>query len=285
MQRLAPVAVDYRVRWRPSGVLPGSHRGAQAGSGQDLRAVVPFEHRPDPRRMDLRASLRDPFDRLWVRDFKQNAALKVYVLADVSASMAYQGRYDKWVELRKAVMALAYSAWRSGDRFGLLAADTRLRSELSLPARSNKGAADWLDRRLQDFRPSGRGAQGLLEALPQLPARRALVFLISDFNWPDELLPRLLRGLIHQDVVPVVLWDPAEADSVPERGFARLRDLETGAQRFVWLRPQFCARLRAAYQARAERLQQVFASAGTRPFYVRGGFDALAMTRYFMEAA
>lgn len=277
--------IDYRVQWKPGGVLPGSHRGAHAGSGHELRALVPLNDHPDPRRLDLRASLRDPYQRLWVRDFKQNSALKVYVLADVSASMAYRGRRDKFALMRRITMALAHSARRSGDRFGLYAADAQLRRELSLPARINKGAAQWLDRRLSGFTPSGRSALGLLQAVAQLPGKRALVFLISDFGWPEDDTRRILRALAHHEVVPIVLWDAAEDRDIPRWGIARLRDSETGRSRFVWLRPQWRQRLLAAYTSRRETLLRLCREAGRRPFFVLDDFEPAQLTRYFLEAA
>lgn len=277
--------VDYRVRWKPGGVLPGAYRGTVAGSGNEVRAVVPLSDYPDPRRIDLRTTLRDPFQRLWVRDFKQTTALKVFVLADVSASMAFRGVHDKFALMRRIVSVLAHSAWKSGDRFGLYAADERLRSELSLPARVNRSAADWLDARLAGFVPSGRSARGLLEALVELPSRRALLFVLSDFHWPENELRELLRRITHHDVVPVVLWDPAEAERIPDHGFARVCDSETGRSRFVWLRPALKQRLIAARAEQAARLEAVCRAAGRRPFFVTDDFDPRQMTRYFMEAA
>jgi uncharacterized protein (DUF58 family) len=277
--------VDYRVQWKPGGVLPGSHRGAHAGSGHELRALVPLNDHPDPRRLDLRATLRDPYQRLWVRDFKQNSALKVYVLADVSASMAYRGRHDKFELMRRITMTLAHSAWRAGDRFGMFAADEQLRRELSLPARINKGAAEWLDRRMSGFQPQGRSALGLLQAVPQLPGKRALVFLISDFCWPQADTRAILRALTHHEVVPVVLWDAAEYRDIPSWGLARLRDSESGRSRYLWLRPKLRDKLRAAYQQRREELRQLCREAGRRPFFVEDDFDAAQLTRYFLEAA
>lgn len=277
--------VDYRVRWKPGGVLPGAYRGTVAGSGNEVRAVVPLSDYPDPRRLDLRTTLRDPFQRLWVRDFKQTTALRLFVLADVSASMGYRGVHDRYVELCRITTSLANSAWKGGDRFGFYAADEQLRSELALPARVNRSAADWLQARLQTFRPQGRSATGLLQALAELPPKRALVFLISDFRWPAGLLAALLRGLAHHDVVPVVLRDPAECERTPRRGFARLRDSESGQQRFVWLRPGLRTQLLAARQAWSEALEAALHRAGRRPFHVDGAFDPRRLTRYFMETA
>lgn len=276
--------VEYRVRWRPGGVLPGAFRGTVAGSGNELRAVVPLADYPDPRRLDLRTTLRDPFQRLWVRDFKQTTALKLFVLADVSASMAFRGRHDKFALLRRIISVLAHSAWKGGDRFGVYAADEHLRPELCLPARVNRGAGDWLDPRYAAFTPTGRSAQGLFEALAELPSSRALLFLISDFHWPEQQLREMLRRVTHHDLVPIVLWDPAETEQLPRHGFARLRDSETGERRFVWLRPALAQELRAARARQRAGIEATCRAAGRRPFFVTDAFDPHQLTRHFMEA-
>lgn len=275
--------VEYRVRWKTGGLRPGAFRGYQSGSGDHMRASVPLREHADPRRIDVRATLRDPFGGLWVREYEQNSALKVVVLADVSASMSYRGRRDKYDQLRRISIALAQTAWRNGDAFGFYAADAKPRSALTLPARVNRGAADWLDRRLREQSPSGSSARGLLDVVPQLPHRRALAFVVSDFHWPEADIAELLRRLSHHAVVPVVLWDPAEADAIHRHGIAVLRDLETGARRFVWLRPALVGKLRARRSEREQALRRLCRSAGCAPFFVRDRFDPTLLTRYFLE--
>jgi uncharacterized protein (DUF58 family) len=277
--------VEYRVRWKTSGLRPGAFRGLHSGAGDHIRASVPLHEHADPRRLDLRATLRDPFGGLWVREFEQNSALKVIVLADVSASMAYVGRHDKLQELRRIAVALARTAWRNGDAFGFYAASEAPRFDLMLPARVNRGAADWIGRRLGGLVPDGHSARGLLQAIPYLPHRRALVFLVSDFHWPQDDLPEILRGLAHHAVVPIVLWDPAEVDAIHRHGIAVLRDLESGERRFVWLRPGLIDGLRARRRRREEELRRACRSAGCAPFFVRGRFDPALLTRHFLETA
>jgi uncharacterized protein (DUF58 family) len=279
------VFVEYRVRWKTSGLRPGAFRGLHAGAGDHIRASVPLHEHADPRRLDLRATIRDPFGGLWVREFEQDSALKVVVLADVSASMAYVGRNDKVEELRRISVALARSAWRNGDAFGFYAASETPQFDLMLPAHVNRGAGDWIERKLAHFEPSGSSARGLLSTIPFLPHRRALVFVVSDFHWPREDLPDLLRGLAHHAVVPIVLWDPAEVDAIHRYGIAVLRDLESGERRFVWLRPGLIEGLRARRRHREEDLRKACRSAGCAPFFVRGRFDPASLTRHFLEIA
>ncbi len=285
MSDASAVFVEYRVRWKTSALRPGAFRGVHAGAGDHIRGSVPLHEHADPRRLDLRATLRDPFGGLWVREFEQNSALKVVVLADMSASMSYVGRHDKREELRRISVALARTAWRNGDAFGFYAASEAPLFDLMLPARVNRGAGDWIERKLAHFAPSGQRARGLLRTIPYLPHRRALVFLISDFHWPREDLPELLRGLAHHAVVPIVLWDPAEVDAIHRFGIAILRDLESGERRFVWLRPGLINGLRARRKRREDELRQACRSAGCVPFFVRGRFDPALLTRHFLEAA
>jgi uncharacterized protein (DUF58 family) len=279
------VFVDYRVRWKTSGLRPGAFRGLHAGAGDRIRASVPLRENADPRRIDVRATLRDPFGCIWVRELEQNSALKVVVLADVSASMGYVGRYDKQDQLRRIAIAIARSAFRNGDAFGFYAASDVPHDALAMPPRVDRGAGDWIVRKLARFAPSGDNARGLLQVIPRMPHRRALVFLVSDFHWPEQDIATILRGLAHHAVVPVVLRDPAEADAIHRRGIAVLRDLETGAQRFVWLRRGLIDALRRERDRRDDALRRSCRAAGCTPFFVRERFDPALLSRYFSETA
>jgi uncharacterized protein (DUF58 family) len=279
------VFVDYRVRWKTSGLRPGAFRGLHAGAGDRIRASVPLHENADPRRIDVRATLRDPFGGIWVRELEQNSALKVVVLADVSASMGYVGRYDKQDQLRRVAIAIARSAFRNGDAFGFYAASDVPHDALAMPPRVDRGAGDWIARKLARFTPSGDNARGLLQVIPRMPHRRALVFLVSDFHWPEQDIAAILRGLAHHAVVPVVLRDPAEADAIHRRGIAVLRDLETGAQRFVWLRRGLIDALRRERDRREDVLRRSCRAAGCTPFFVRERFDPALLSRYFSETA
>ena len=80
MTDASEVFVEYRVRWKTSGLRPGAFLGLHAGAGDRIRASVPLHENADPRRIDVRATLRDPFGGIWVRELEQNSALKVVVL-------------------------------------------------------------------------------------------------------------------------------------------------------------------------------------------------------------
>lgn len=275
--------VDYRIAWKARSVRPGAFRGTHSGPGERYRTSVPLHAHADPRRLDIKATLRDPLGGIWVRDFEQLSAIDVVVLVDASASMAYVGRHDKFAQAGRVAAALARSAWRYGDTFGLAGAAETVVAGLSLPPRRHRGAAEWVEQQFALHRPSGAGAHGLLDAARLLPARRSLVFVVSDFHWPPGAVETLLRRLARHEVVPVVLRDPAEAQAMPRRGIAVLRDLETGQRRFVWLRRGLLERLEARRRHRDDALRAACAQYGCAPCFVSDRFEPIVLTRHFLE--
>lgn len=275
--------IHYNVGWKPSGQKPGAKRGLSAGIGDQLRAKVLLRDHPDPRRLDLRASMRDPFERLWVRDFYLNTSLKVVVLLDASASMGYVGTVNRLKVAEDITTALAISAYRSGDAFGVFAANTQLIKSVTLPPRINKSAWLWVQQQMSKLQPSGESAEGLLRAIPQLPQRRSLVFVVSDFRWKDGQYKQLLKALAHHDVVPVMLQDPAEASAVQKRGFATVKDMETGQTQFLWMRPALTERIEQARLKHSQDMKATSLRYGVKPFMVNGAFKAAQLNQYFLE--
>jgi uncharacterized protein (DUF58 family) len=235
---------------------------------------------PDPRRFDIAASLRDPFNQVMVRVYTQRAAVPIRVLADVSASMAFSGRCRKMDLLTDFIESLALSAYRNGDPLAFTACDTAIRGELVLPLTRSRAAGESIAATLRKLTPSGGNSLGLIKAAEQLPPARALVFLISDFHFPVAMLDKLLRGLALHQVVPVVLWDSAEAVA-PRYGIARVYDPETAGERLLLLRPALARRLQQSVAARAQALTACCARFGVTPLFLHDRFEADAVTRYF----
>lgn len=275
--------LHYRIRWKPTGTHPGASGGVQAGNGDQLRALVQLRDHPDPRRLDLRASLRDPLERLWVRDFHLNTSLKLILLVDLSSSMGYIGQVERMGVVRDIASHLALAAWKNGDAFGLYGANEAPRRDALLPPRVNRGAWAWVHKQFSQVRPYGKSAAGLRALVSQLPKQRALICIVSDFRWPEGQLASLLKDLSHHDVVPIVLQDPAEVTVLPERGLAILQDVETGQNRFVWMRPGLVNAVKTVREQHMHAIQYACRVAGRKPFLVRGAFDPLALTCHFWE--
>ncbi len=277
----APQPIAYRLRWRPAGVLPGAHPGHGDGAEGEFRRHVDLLRQPDPRRIDLRASLRDPYGRLHVRQFSPRRAVPVAALVDLSGSMRFGGAVAGRVAQFARLIAL--SALRSGDSFGLFAADGHLREDVLLPFARRPGLDGEVAARLEHALPGGAGSDGLLEAAALLPGRRALVFLISDFLMPPRALDTLLDALWRHEVVPVVVSTATLEEGLPRWGFIETADLESGAARLVFMRPRLRERWIAAGRARRAALDATFARRGLRPVALRDRLDVEALTRRLVE--
>lgn len=270
----------YRLQRRARGAEPGAHPGTQRGGGMEFRGHASLLAAQDPRRFDVAASLRDPFNRVMIRVYTQRGAVALRVIADVSASMGFTGRCRKMDLLADFTESLALSASGTGDPFGFTACDSGIREDLQLPLTRSRAAGALLAERLRNLVPSGRNALGLYDAVLRTPPSRSLVFLVSDFHFPLSMLATLLAGLALHEVVPVVLRDSAEG-AAPRYGIARIFDPETGSERMLLLRPSLAARVRESVAARAEALKRCCGRFGAKPLFIEDRFEADAVTRHF----
>jgi uncharacterized protein (DUF58 family) len=275
----------YRIPWRPRGQRPGHHRGTVFGAGQEFGGYAPLGRAPDPRRLDPRATLADPLGTWQVRLYQQRASIPVWLIADLSGSMGAPAGSGKMQRLAELAASLAYSVHRTGDAFGFMGCDEDVIADLLLPPTNARGTGPEVAARLARYAPAGKGARGLLSAAAYLGRRRSLVFLASDFHFPQPLLEALLESLTPHDVVPVVVWDELRSDgefhSLPRLGLVELRDAESGRRRTVLLRPRLHAEWRHKFAERRAALQQCFVRFGLRPFHVGKQFRAQAMTAHF----
>ncbi len=233
----------------------------------------------DPRRIDLRASARDPFQRLYVRIFHQQTAIPVYAVADLSASMSV-GR--KPAILADFVASLAYSAYRTGDSFGFVGCDRRLRDEFLLPLTRMRAAGQLVAEKLRSLRDWGPDSSALVNAVNRFDGRRALVFVLSDFLFPMSQLGALFTSLARHLVVPVVVRDSTEDRQLPSIGVLHVTDSETGATRTVLARPTLNRKIRRAAEERDRTLQKVASRLASPPLYLVDRLQVDDVTEYFL---
>ncbi|MBH0237881.1 DUF58 domain-containing protein [Methylobrevis albus] len=275
---LADVAVA--ARGRLGGWMPGRHRGRNPGAGGSFAGYASLIDHPDARRIDLRASLRDPVGTVLVRRFRQDVAAAMYILVDRSGSMAISGRADRPALAALIAGGLARAAERSGDRVGLLMAGATIRDGGILPAVRRRGIGVEIAAAVAAAEPAGAGISGLIAAAELIPPRRAVVFIVSDFSFSPEILDALLGALAVHDVRPIRLVDGAVDAPLPAFGLVELFDLEQRRRRLVLMRPKLAAAFRAAAAAHAAAVDAVFSRHDTAPIDIVDQLDADA----FFEA-
>jgi hypothetical protein len=199
--------------------------------------------------------------------------------------MAFGSRRSKLDIAAEFIEALGQSTFKVGDALGMLAFDSRERTDLFVPAMVSRGMGDTMATMLRSCSGAGGDAAGLQDAIQHLAGRRGLVFLVSDFHWPLAGMSAALDSLVQSFVVPVVIWDAAEIEPPTHNGLAQLRDVESGTQRTLWIRPRIREKWLESANERRNELNRIFAARAIRAFYVTGHFDSEAMSQYFFEVA
>ncbi|PKM10923.1 MAG: MxaS protein [Gammaproteobacteria bacterium HGW-Gammaproteobacteria-3] len=279
----APVKTFHYRRVKPvNSIFPGAHPGQMIGSGPLFKHHEPLIANPDPRRLDLRASMLDPFAQYRVRAYQQKSALTIYLVADLSASMAFSGHNAKPQILSDLVNGCAQSAFEYDDKFGFIGCSHPIDTRFLLPACRQPGRTRKLARALLEI-PFKSDSKGLEHAAHHLPVKRSLVFLVSDFHFESQRISRIMHGLSRHDVIPLVLWDDSEYRDLPQWGIVKYRDMENATTRTLLMRPALKQSIIAAFRQRRRLLQQCFRAFGAEPLFLNQGYQVEAFNHYFQQ--
>lgn len=278
----------YRLPAHITGTRPGAHKGRSRGSGMSFAAHARLFDLPDPRRLDLRASISNVRGDWLVRTYQQPASITIYVLVDLSASMHF-GTPGKITVAADFLHSLGTSAHGYGDAITLLPFDDTFREDLYQPAQRGRAigarmAKCILDAQtIQQKRKTVTTPDALNDAINRIEGRSGLVFLLSDFHWSLDALKPMLDRIATAALVPIVIWDKAELIP-PEAGqvlFAR--ELGSRKRQQLWLNESARTKWLDNVQAQRELLTEVFAQRNSTPLFIDSAFSAKQLSRYFME--
>lgn len=286
-----PALFFYTIQWRSKSYHAGATLTAHHGNGSDFAGFSSLLACPDPKRIDIRASVRTVPRQWLVRTYLERAAIRVFAIVDLSSSMFFEGESNMRQQVTEFVSSLAWSATRQGDAFGMHgAADTAIPTWQVMPT-FQPGTAHMVAQQMTRYwqaavarEGKGSGATAMPEAMEAIGPQRALVFLLSDFYWSDDLLQKTLQAGQGHDVIPVVLRDRSATEGLPAFGWARLRDMETGEERSWMLRRRLHQQIVANAQQQKQALNAQLLKAGTRaPLWLSPGWRAEDVSRHLME--
>jgi uncharacterized protein (DUF58 family) len=235
----------------------GDYHSAFHGRGIEFSQVREYMPGDDIRTIDWNVTARSGVPH--VKEFIEERDLTVLIAVDVSGSMGFGSVDWRKCDLAAELAAVfAFAAVENSDRSGLLLFDESVRA--FIPPRRGRAHAQLIVRAAVDAAMRGtRGEADIENAmrfLEKVAVKRAVVLVISDFL--DTRFERPLNRLNRKhDVVAIPVIDPRE-ERFPDRGLARIVDLETGEARLIELRRSDVSR-RAAQ--RREQLERRFRAA------------------------
>lgn len=255
--RLQDCAISPRTV--PAGGGQGRHRARSHGASVEFADYREYVAGDAPNRIDWSVYARS--DRILVRRFEDETALRVHVVLDCSESMAF-GSPSKLAYATQLAAGVLYVATHQGDAAALHTLAERIVSRPA--ARSPAMIVPYLNE-LDDLIAHGRGelAVGLNHFASQRP-ERGLVVLISDLLEDAQGLiasVRMLRHAGHR----VAVWQVLDRTELQlslesQEGLLELDELETGNRLLVEV-DDFRDAYRDAIAAHLEELRHGCAAA------------------------
>lgn len=208
-----------------SDVLAGQYRSVFRGQGIEFDEVREYQPGDEIRSIDWNVTARtgSPF----IKRYIEEREMTVMILMDISASGIFgssdRSKLDVMIEM---IAVLMFSALKNGDKVGLIlfAGDTNL----YFPPRKGKSNVLRLIREMLATKPVAQRADidRALQFLNRVQKRKAVVFVVSDFQEQDSFQALALSRMRH-DLIAMTVSDVREQE-LPKVGFVKLQDAETG---------------------------------------------------------
>src|ERR1700720_729234 len=219
--------LELRTRRFVETAFAGQYHSVFKGRGMNFDEFRQYDFGDEVRSIDWNVTARmgEPY----VRKYIEERELTVMLLIDVSASGTYGSVNASKRELAAEVACLlAFCAIRNSDKVGLILFTDRVEFYIA----PGKGRLHILRliREILYFEPLGKRTdlKPPLDFLNRVITRRAVVFLVSDFQAKDYEKPLTICSRRH-DLIAVPVEDRGE-HSLPNIGLVLVEDPESGAR-------------------------------------------------------
>lgn len=236
--------IEIKTRGLSQNIFAGEYHTAFKGRGMIFSEVREYQPGDDVRDIDWNVTARH--NKPYVKVYEEERELTVMLLIDVSGSRDF-GAVG---QLKKETMAeiaatLAFSSIQNNDKVGVIFFSDKI--EKFIPPKKGKKHILLIIREIIDFTPESKGTDidVALKFLTNALKKRSTAFLMSDFIDSHDYRQSMTIANKKHDLAAIQVFDRRDA-SLPDVGLVRMRDLETGADRWV---DTSSARVRKTYEA------------------------------------
>lgn len=237
--------------------MAGEYHSAFRGQGMNFSEVREYQPGDDIRTIDWNVTARTGTPH--VKRYVEERELTVIFAVDVSGSTLFGSVARRKRPLAAIVTAvLGFSAIRNNDRVGLLLFSDRVEKYIK-PRKGRKHGMRVITELIGEPEGKGTNIVEALQSLNRLQRRRALIFLVSDFQQSDIRKALSITAQRH-DLVAISIADPREF-TVPDVGLVDLEDAETGESVLVdTSSARVRRRIEAALEARRDEARKLLRS-------------------------
>lgn len=202
-------------------IFSGEYHSVFKGNGLELEDIREYQSGDDIRSIDWNVTARH--NRPYVKQFKEERELNLFLLIDVSASTFFGKKRQRIAEL---AATLAFSGVKNNDKVGaLLFSDT---VEKVIPSKKGKKHALSILGSLLNTSPVSKktSIENALLFFNKFEKKNSIVFILSDFL-DDDFVKELMITDKKHDLILIQVQEESE-QTLPKGAIFVLEDMETG---------------------------------------------------------
>jgi len=223
--------IEIKTKGLTNHIFAGQYHSAFKGKGMAFSEVREYQYGDDIRNIDWNVTAR--FNNPYIKIYDEERELTVILLIDVSNSNQFGTHKHLKMELISEMAAvLSFSAIKNNDKVGVIFFTDVV--EKFIPPKKGTTHILRIIRELIDFQPKNKGTD-ISEALRFLTnaiKKRSTAFMLSDFIDRNGFEDAIKIANKKHDVVAIKINDSRERE-IPDIGFARVRDAESG--KIIWV--------------------------------------------------
>ena len=271
----------YSISWRSKNFSFGYHLSSKIGNDFEYSWSQNFNEHPDLSSIDIKNSITDPYENIFVKTYNLNNPVNLVALCDISSSMFAVEKNNSTIKFLAKIIAA--SAVEHGDIFSMVCYNDALKNNFFLePSNNIFNINRWIDALvLEGPRATSDDVAGITH---KMPYEKSLVFWISDFHHRHERIDTMIDQLSNHHVIPVYLSSENEIKKLPNYGFKKFIDAELNIEREIFLRPKVKNKLLLDYQKSKEEILHIFSKNQLMQLELDNGINLSAIQQYFMRA-
>ena len=217
---------DLRARLVVEGFLSGLHLSPFKGYSIEFSEHTAYNPGDPIELIDWKVYART--ERYYLKKFQEDTNMRVYLLLDISNSMAFGSPFSKLDYAKTLVASLSYLFLRQNDAVSLTLFNERMVDYL--PPLSKTEHFKRIISHIENVKAYGRtNLSNSLYKLATIVKKRGLIVIISDLFQNVDTYIKPLKGLriSKNEVIVFQILDRNEVEFNLKRG-THLRDMETG---------------------------------------------------------
>ncbi|OQA01570.1 MAG: hypothetical protein BWY70_00328 [Bacteroidetes bacterium ADurb.Bin408] len=223
--------IEIKTKGLTKQIFAGQYHSAFKGKGMAFSEVREYQYGDDIRSIDWNVTAR--FSSPYIKIYDEERELTVILLIDMSHSHQFgTSKSFKDEMLTEMAAVLSFSAIKNNDKVGVIFFTNKV--EKFIPPKKGVTHILRIISELIDFQPqnSGTDISEALRFLTNAIKKRSTAFILSDFIDHKGFEDAIKIANKKHDVIAVKVNDIREQE-IPDIGFARIRDAESG--KLIWV--------------------------------------------------